>query len=72
MSVTIPERIKEISRACHCPDCFSLWCDEAVDLLRQIDATYDPEVAHLHADRLLLALIGDDRITAAFQARWYA
>ena len=50
-----------------------MFVEELVAKLKQL-ANYDPEVAHLKADELLLAFINDDRVTEAFKEieRWYA
>lgn len=47
---------------------------EAVRKLEALRDTDDPEVAHEDADHVLLDLIGDERVTAAFDAidKWYA
>jgi hypothetical protein len=48
--------------------------DKALARLRELKAWGDAEVAHLEADDVLLRLIDDAEITAAFEAitKWYA
>jgi len=48
--------------------------DEALIELRELAKSQDAEVAHSVADDILLALIGDPEIEAAYEAvpKWYA
>ncbi len=48
--------------------------DEVLAELLALRSSSDAERAHVEADRLLLKLIGDDEIRAAFDAirKWYA
>lgn len=48
--------------------------EELLAYLRARHGAYDKEVAHIEADEALLAFIGDDEITQAFNAiaKWYA
>lgn len=47
--------------------------DEALERLAELRHD-DPESGHIEADRILLALIDDAEVTAAFMAisKWYA
>lgn len=50
--------------------------DEALEALKEIAAhtDFDPEVHHLNADQILVRLINDPEIAAAYCniAKWYA
>lgn len=48
--------------------------DEALARLRAIAELDDPEEGHIEADEILLALIGDDEISEAWNdlRKWYA
>jgi hypothetical protein len=48
--------------------------DEALAQLRECAKPGDAEISHILADEILLALIGDQEITEAFEAikKWYA
>lgn len=47
---------------------------QLIDYLQLCAGHYDEEVAHIQADRALLAYINDPDITAAFDSfnKWYA
>lgn len=70
----LARRIEEIAAECHCPDCRNGQMREGRELLAAIRAGMDAESGHLYADCLLLALLGDDELGAAFLAltRWYS
>lgn len=48
--------------------------DELIQALKELHGPTDEEIAHSRADRLLLEYIGDEEVTAAFDAinKWYA
>ena len=48
--------------------------EDAVAQLKALAGSDDPEVAHSHADSILLKLIDDPEVTKAFDAieKWYA
>ena len=47
---------------------------EAIERLKELQASGDHEAAHSHADKVLLALIDNPEVTAAFDSieKWYA
>jgi len=66
--------LDKLRSICDCEACRGNRQEAATAMLHALAEYGDPEVGHSMADKILLAIIDDEAVTAAFESltRWYA